>query len=584
MVTSIPRPLLAALAASLGLVTVVALAVPPAADAQVPFAEADFSASSTGTVLHADALESDGSRVENAELAFSGASVDSGGLADRSLNEVGREVQPPLPDKRSHARGSGLEVGFGVTPDDPNQVILAGLATQSAPPNGDPVTEQYGPLEGDPLAWASVLRGQARARWSDATCLLGDDISRGVGYAEDAQLLDAGEDAAEEGLDEPAVATDADGPARAVSQSLSRTLMVAQSGGPNFGLAAESRQTIAPVTFFKNTDDELTIEFLGEWVLRVVATGLAGGAKVHYGPGTVSPETPILRTIDADGTVTNSLTAGQFFGDGGLVVTIPGVAELAIGEDPRAIGGDATTEPLEAADGTQAAGAVDVVRVKLLEQVEGDTVTARAAQVRVGHMESRVQVPPGGIACSLPVDKTAEPPTTTVDTPFTTPITVHNPFDCDLVNVRVQDDITTAQGATFTIRSTDPPADAGPTGTDLSSGTIVWDDIGPIPPGESRTVRVTINPTDAGRIDDIATASGTLANCRGEGAAVEGVALAAAGAGVTGVSPAVRVPVSEVLGQALPRTGAATAATVAAGLVLVLLSGSAATWNRRPSR
>ena len=41
------------------------------------------------------------------------------------------------------------------------------------------------------------------------------------------------------------------------------------------GLQSETRQTIAPVTFFKGAPFQFTVELLGEWVLRAFA-GTAG--------------------------------------------------------------------------------------------------------------------------------------------------------------------------------------------------------------------------------------------------------------------------------------------------------------------
>src|SRR5438309_11994023 len=102
---------------------------------------------------------------------------------------------------------------------------------------------------------------------------------------------------------------------------------------------SEVRQTIAPVTLFAGTPNETTIELLGEWVLQTVATGMPGGAWIHYGPGTVSPQTPIVRLIDSGGKRA-LLSFQDVFGDKGFSFEIPGVAEISIGEAPRAIGGN----------------------------------------------------------------------------------------------------------------------------------------------------------------------------------------------------------------------------------------------------
>lgn len=357
------------------------------------------SAFATGTIFHADLLRNAETRLVDTEVAFSGAVFDTGGLEDALRNELGREFAPSLPTKRAFGRGTGIEVGLGVAPDTPNQLILSGRAEVSSPPNVAAVSREIGPVDLDPLAWADLLRAEAFAR-TDAPCVLGTDTSRGLAYVADAQLLDTASSGTGDGLEAPVVALNASDPARAISQSRSRTVLVEQRNrdgrrlGDDFGVMSEVRETIAPLTLFGGTENALTIEFLGEWVLQAVATGVGGGAYVHYGPGEVSPETPVLRVIDADG-VENLITLQQLFGDDGLVIDVPGVAEIAIGEPPRAIGGPAGSRPTESADGTRAAAAVDVVRVRALPGAP-----AELADLRVGHMEVSAEVPAGGLLCA----------------------------------------------------------------------------------------------------------------------------------------------------------------------------------------
>jgi LPXTG-motif cell wall-anchored protein len=362
----------------------------------------------TGTVLHADLLRSGETRLVDAEVAFSGAIFDTEGLDAAVLNELDREFAPQLPTKSAFGRATGLEAGLGVAPDVENQLILSGRAEVAAPPNVAGVSREIGPVDLDPLAWADLLRGEAFARTGDPPCGPIDDISRGLAYVTDVQLLDTASSGVGDGLESPVVALNASDPARAVSQSHSRTAFVAQidrngrSLGDDLGIMSEVRETIAPVTLFGGTDNALTIEFLGEWVLRATATGMHGGAFVHYGPGEVSPQTPVLRLIDADG-VENLITLQELLGDDGLVVNIPGVAEVAIGEPPRAIDGAAGSSPTESSDGTRASAAVDVVRVRALPGTP-----AELADIRVGHMEVSSQVPVGGVRCPAPAVPTPE--------------------------------------------------------------------------------------------------------------------------------------------------------------------------------
>src|SRR5205823_295049 len=86
---------------------------------------------------------------------------------------------PPLSGFNSYGRGSGLELGIGSTlpsPNDPNQLILANLAEQAAPPttpNGtEPdgsVVQQIGPVHIEPLLYASLLAGQGKANYGSCT-------------------------------------------------------------------------------------------------------------------------------------------------------------------------------------------------------------------------------------------------------------------------------------------------------------------------------------------------------------------------------------------------------------------------------
>jgi hypothetical protein len=285
--------------------------------------------------------------------------------------------------------------------------------------------------------------------------------------------------------------------------------------------------------------------------------------------------------IDADG-VEDLITFQELLGDDGLVIEIPDVAEVAIGEPARAIGGAAGSRPLESADGTRAAAAVDVVRVRALPGAP-----VELSDLRVGHMEVSSQVPAGGVSCSIPVTKTPSPSSVEVGETFTVTFDVTNPYECTLRDVRLTDEITTEGDARFEVTGTDPNASQLPSGSALRSGTIMWNNIGNIAPGQTRTVTARITARGgAGMILDKATASGRLADCADSGADVGGVDIGAVNAAIGGESRQVRVPVVEAkVGAAfsdpLPRTGVATAATVLAGLLLAGAAGGLMVLNRR---
>jgi len=67
---------------------------------------------------------------------------------------------------------------------------LSGLAEASAPPPTDLITREIN-LNLAPVAFASLLRGQAQAIYDPNICAIGQPISYGLGYAANLQLLGA---------------------------------------------------------------------------------------------------------------------------------------------------------------------------------------------------------------------------------------------------------------------------------------------------------------------------------------------------------------------------------------------------------
>ena len=390
-----------------------------------------------------------------------------------------------------------------------------------------------------------------------------------------------------EGMTNPVVALDALGAPRAVSQSLSRTTLVSQRSsdgrllGNNFGIMSEVRQTIAPVTLFSGTPYQITFEFLGEWVLQAVATGMPGGAYIHYGPGSVSPETPVIRIIRS-GHANTLLKLQDLLGNKGFVLDIPGIAEIAIGEDPRAIGGNANSSPQIAPNGNSASAAVDVVRVKALPGAAGEL-----ADVRLGHMETSAQVPAGGVACPIPLAKGSSATSVNVGQTYRQTFTVTNPYDCTLKNVTIHDSVSTVNAARFTIIDTKRPASVATVGSELLNGLVKWNSVGDIPPGATRTTEATFKAQGGtGVINDRAVADGTLAGCARPGMAVAGVSVATVGTHMLGMSRPVSVRVSgaevkaaEVLNGSgtLPRTGAPIFLFVAIAVALLAAGGAGLT-------
>jgi len=506
----------------------------------------------TASVIHSDLLQVGTQRLQNLDAAFSGAAFSSAALSQPTTNEMARIVAPALAAGNAYGRGSGLEVGVAMDQSGQNQIIPGSVAEAKAPPSTGLVTKEVGPVDVSPLASADLLRGQAQGL-ANAACTTGVDLSYGLGYAANLGLINAG-------LGSPTLSTAADTPDRSVSQSRSHTFLVPQANASTpirkFGLASETRETIAPITFFKGQANQFTLEFAGEWVLRTTSDGNTG--TVFYGPGNVSPQTPLLRVLDKNGNLMSNIpeiTTQTLFGPTGLNVSIPNVANITIGGPPRMIGGSVDSKPVQTA--TLTAAAVDVVSVQLL-----DTSGAHLADVRIGHMENATAVPAGGITCGIGLVKTSDHDTVMPGQDFNWTVTVSNPNDCVLQQLKVVDTITADPLVVWAVEGSTPNADQ------MATSGLTWNDIGPLNPGQSKAlvIHVTVLPTSgAGKFLDTAEATGVCgpaAGTAGANAAV-GVPLEAK---VSLNLPQVNAALGALLPRELPRTGGALAVLPALAL------------------
>jgi hypothetical protein len=274
------------------------------------------------------------------------------------------------------------------------------------------------------------------------------------------------------------------------------------------------------------------------------------------------------------------LLTQDLLGEEGLdLPLIPGVLEVTIGEDPRAIAApganpNPASQPALASNGRTASAAADVVRVRVLDGVVAD--------VRVGHMEVSAEVPTGGITCPIPVSKSADPDDIKIgEEPDTSEIsiTVHNVYDCDLTNVTLVDRIRPkpdTQGNPdfkITTASPEPEEPDVPTGT-LTETDVVWK-LGTIPKGQTKTVSFDLQSVaNGGILQDIAEADGTFANCSGQDAS----GLAINGLDLSGLS----VPVDVAIESAV--TGPQAMQTVATGGGLALAATALGLMLRRRGR
>jgi hypothetical protein len=442
-------------------------------------------------------------------VGASRAAVGSTGLVKAA--GIGDGPGPASQTPRTYGRGAGIELGLGQGTALATSLSLSGVAEAGAPPAGRLVTKEVGPFAAGPLVYASLLRAQAEPAWSDRSCVVGRPLGFGQGSVADAQVLALGDRSAGP-FQQALLALDAGRlPGRVISQSTSLTYL-APNGAGAFALVSEVRQTIAPVTLFKGLPGEITIEFLGEFVLRATAGGRPGSAKIDYGPaGDPTPTTPVVRILT--GGHSTELTTQQVFGHNGLAVLANPLVELRLGEAPRP---SSDALPAVAADGTSAAAVADVVSVRLLGPVPG--LEGSTVDVRLGHMESHVRLPAGGVPCPLPVRKKATATMVDAGQPFGFEITVPSSVEaldglsCDLVGLRAVDTVAGTDGLRFTLTS----ASAGGS---VSGDVVRWNALGHYHAGDpptKLTVAGHVEPgSRSGVLRDTVVVTADLDRCTG---------------------------------------------------------------------
>lgn len=553
------------------LMTLAALAGMSIRPAGAQLASQPFAAYGSGATASVNLLQLGQTQALNVQAAAAGQSTFSQGLPATGLfNELQYVVLPPGTQGNSFGRATGLELG-ALTPvpnPDPNQVLLAGLATRVAPPNNPvPEVKQIGPLSLGGVLGASLLRGTAQAVFDPNTCAIGKPFSFGMGEAADLFLVGTTTATALVGT-APAVAPPN---GRTVSWTKSATYVIPNGDG-TFGLVSETRQTIAPVTLAGGL---IVVELLGEWALRAIATGKPNGARVEYAPVGATATTPAVRlTIGGN---TTEITTQQLFGPNGfdtavLLGALAPLLQLSIGTPARALGGAPGSAPAVAADGTSASGAVDVVRLGVLSGLL-DLITG--ADVRIGHMEASVTVPAGGIRCTIPVDKSATPDPVSAGQDFTITISIPSDaatfsqlFACDLLSIQVIDEHAIESGnPSFTLTGAS-------NGGQINGNTVTFPNVGNYSIGDP-PIRLTVTGriagnSQAGVLRDIANVTATLGNCDGTGVGedVVGQGITSLGTGgITGSVVLVGPTVSR--GGVLAATGTDQRLLITGGVLLL---------------
>jgi hypothetical protein len=448
-----------------------------------------FAAYATGTVLHADPELSESGVAVTVDMAVADAVYAAQELS-AFTDELGRPVSAGLPalSGRAHARAVMLDppdaVDIGVD--------LGAPADSKAPPTNRPVARET-TTDLEPVLKADLLRAEAAARAVSTGCVIGNDLARAIASADDTEIADTDFDPKKR---KPLLALSADDPGpRAVSTTKSRTFLQPIPERPGFFEAiSELRQTIAPVTFgLPGTDEKFTLEIGGEWVMRASTDG--SRARLTFGPeNSEDYERPALRLFRGDELIAVDLAD---LGDRtGIFIDGDPIGDIRIGGEPRAVNGRPGSRPVET--GTRVAAASDVAVVRLFDP---------PAELHVGHMELGLAVPAGGVRCpGIGLTKTSDPETVRPGDTFTWNLEVSNPNDCLLDEVKVVDSPDASRGVNWQALTSVPRATRSP------NGDLVFESIGGIATGETRSLQINaqVEPDSAlGAITNRATAVGT---------------------------------------------------------------------------
>jgi len=530
-----------------------------------------------GTVAHVHALDVMGTKVLDAEVGQASAAVKSNGLPTAIYNEYDRPiVRAGFAGKNSYGQASLLEAGLGVTKTDANQI--APFVSEAATSGGTKV-DDVDPIHvpGSPLLYLDALHTTAVANWNANTCVIGQPISASQATAATAQLVN---------LVSNTNKNDSFPQALVGIQAIhSHSYEILYPGkGPGLGLASVTVSDAVHLALLQGTANEVDIDVAPAFLVTQ-ADGTNGGAKVTY-------EAPIAK-ISAGGQVLKILTditgpidlqippgAGDAGTDMLLRLKLGTLLPLVSSSGPA-------IKTLTKPDGTIAQGSVNVLELTLLKVPE---VPLTGAVISVGHLEAAAQVPEGGVSCPIPVTKTPDVQTVQSGHSFTTTIKVENPWVCPLVLSNVSDQIDTIEGTpTFQITSAtpDPTSPDLPTADGLTSKKVEWTkNLPTIPPGGSATFTVTLKTGGgAGKIKDIATAAGSVSNCKpapGSGE-TEVTGITNVKVPVTGIGTFTE-PQTQVQGKTiLPKTGVADSAYSWAGglMVLTALGGGLALRRRK---
>ena len=601
-------------------------------------ATAPFSAYTTGSGVALGAVDTGetGPRVADAEVAFSSAAFNSQGLG-AITNEMKTAVvpaagsaNPPVDSAgaESYAKGSGVEVGLGQElPVTANQIPLTQASAASAPPvrsDGEPgvnpastglVKTSLVDVPLGPVAFASAARGKAGAVWSPSTCIAGQPISYGEGSVAQLDVLDVGTTNEDGTLQAPIITLEQSQTDQQAVESRSMTYLFPNTGPDGtadgtFGVGTITEMILAPISLAQDATTglpALEIDVAGTWYMSVRASGKAP-AEVQYGllDPPADPDVPIISIFQGD-ELLGGLTFEDILGGEGLTLPpdIAALLSLGVGEDPRDIAApntdpDPDSQPVKTI--TQGRAAADVLRLNLLTpSAPGDT-SVRVAGLRVGHFETDVRVPEGGIRCQFPVSKVG-PDSVTTGQEFTWTITI--PSDpnalagvaCKLTDIAATDLILTKTGNPK-VRITSV-SNGGTISADKQGAS--WSGLGSYDPNDPnrQPIVMTVKAVaeGAGTFQNTVDVTAKLTDCTGGGlfdgsaqllaeflgrANIQGDNAIQGGTEILGVGQTAAPTAAVLAERVLPTTGASRGLTML-GIMAMLSAAGVYLFNRKVS-
>nr|MDQ6947775.1 hypothetical protein [Actinomycetota bacterium] len=480
-----------------------------------PFSNGGFAAYGTGSELVLSALNTGTTQLARVDQAFSGLTAATAGLGGAVTSPISAGlVQPPLSGKNTSARGTGIEVGLGLTQVQANQIQL-GVAESAAPPSNEVGTVAGPDVSAVPLVipgviQTGVLHGYASTSYNGTFCPVGRPLAYGLGSAAaPTKVLSV-------------VAS----PGAAASST--RSDLIANTDG-TFGLATTVREVIAPLLVTiagagTATETSLEIDVQATSIatpvtLQAITDGKGNTRMIlsNADPsvtvklkllGVMVP--PITASLAALAPLLNNLV-GPMSALHGLLNTLGLNLSITLGDGVT----EASPLPTFANGANTVSGSYDLLALHL--GLGATTI----ADLRLGHMEAAVTLPDGSLTCSVPIAKAANPTSVTAGSPFTWSIAVPSSAtalsdsSCDLINIKVTDKIKINQGSpTFTVGNISNGGVYDP-----ATKTVTWANIGNYHPGDPPTVLTievsTSSGSAAGVLQDTATATASLGNCTG---------------------------------------------------------------------